>query len=775
MLSASAWIGWNQAWRTAEAEVASASDAAAQYARRLFEGQLLRIGRANDALAGLTDGQIRLREAELHDALRGIAAEREPAERETFYMFVYDRNAFGLVASSVFPVAATRPMVDRDFNHALRAPDAPPFHVSQVYVGRDTGRPFFAVSARRVGTGNGLAPDAYDGVINASVFVDRVNPVLRELGVAERDVVSLVRVDGAVLARSAGFGDRGAEGLRIGDKSPMLPLMARGEERALAHAASTLDGVERVVAYRKVGGAWPVYAAVARDRATVVAAWRRDMVPQAALALASTALLLLLTTMLARHQAALVAANASLEARVADRTAALAENERFLRLAQQAAGAGSWSWRPDIGEILVSPELLAMLGLEATETGPVPFDGFMEAVHPEDRALLEQALVKALREGQMALELRVFRRLPDGGREERWFLCRARLFGSPDDGSLTLFGVDLDITDRRRAEERFEASTEAMEGFVYDADLSTGRVLHSCGITGLGLGPSGTRASTWMALTHPEDRPRLDAEMRPLLADPKADRYALEYRVRRQDGSYIWVLDRGRIFRDGVTGAATRLVGGAVDITARRDAEERQILLMREVDHRAKNALAVVGAALRLTRADDVEAYRTAIESRVAALARAQAALAESSWLGADLRGLVAAALEAFIGEGKAPRAVLRGPPVTLAAEATQALSMALHELATNATKYGALSRAEGSVRVTWRLAEERLLIRWEETGGPPVEAQPGRRGFGTRVIDGTVRTQLGGEARLDWRPEGLVAELSIPAGRALARTQRAA
>jgi PAS domain S-box-containing protein len=504
------------------------------------------------------------------------------------------------------------------------------------------------------------------------------------------------------------------------------------------------------------------------------------MLPQAALAAASTVLLLALTLALSQRQRALLAANASLEARVAERTAALAENERFLRLAQQAAGAASWSWRPDTGEVRVSPELFRLLGLEPPSEEPTHFGGFMDVVHPDDLERLRQAHQTALREGAMQVEVRVFRRMPGGGREERWLLCRARRFGGGVGEPVVVSGVDLDITERRRAEERFEAAAAAMEGFVYETDLGTGRVRHTAGVaTLLGEAVEGTTAA-WLRRVHAEDLPRLEAEMRPVTAPHGPERYAVEYRVRRADGGWLWLLDRGRAFRDPDTGAATRLVGGAVDITGRRLAEERQALLMREVDHRAKNALAVVSAALRLTRGDDVESYRAAVESRVAALARAQAILADSNWLGTDLREVVRQCLAPFLGEAApegrggeaAPegRAVLEGPQVTLAASATQPLSMALHELATNATKYGALSCPEGRLRVAWRLEGGRLVLRWEETGGPEVAPEPARRGFGTRVIDSTVRSQLSGEAVLDWRREGLAAEFSLPAERTLSR-----
>ncbi|GAA0584433.1 PAS domain S-box protein [Craurococcus roseus] len=216
------------------------------------------------------------------------------------------------------------------------------------------------------------------------------------------------------------------------------------------------------------------------------------------------------------------------------------------------------------------------------------------------------------------------------------------------------------------------------------------------------------------------------------------------------------------------------------DVTARREAEARRDLLAREVDHRAKNALAVVQAALRLTRADDVPGYVAAVEGRVGALARAQTLLAYDRWGGADLRELLQAELEPFLGgdgagasdQGAGPRVELAGPPVAVPAGAAQPLAMAMHELATNAVKHGALSAPAGRVSVSWRSGGDSstdgvLLLRWEEAGGPSVRGAPERRGFGSRVIEGTLSRQLRGTVRRAWEAGGLVCDIELPLPRA--------
>jgi PAS domain S-box-containing protein len=200
------------------------------------------------------------------------------------------------------------------------------------------------------------------------------------------------------------------------------------------------------------------------------------------------------------------------------------------------------------------------------------------------------------------------------------------------------------------------------------------------------------------------------------------------------------------------------------DMRQRKAADERQALLAREVDHRAKNALAVVLAALRLTPKDDAHAYAAAVEGRIGALARAQTLLARERWHGAALHALLQGEMTPFLA---GQQVKLDGPATMLPAGAAQPLAMAVHELATNAAKYGALSVLEGRVSVSWRLdvdaAASVLRLRWAEAGGPPVTGPPTRRGFGSRVLDGTLRSQLGGKVSLTWKRTGLVCEMEVP------------
>jgi two-component sensor histidine kinase len=206
-----------------------------------------------------------------------------------------------------------------------------------------------------------------------------------------------------------------------------------------------------------------------------------------------------------------------------------------------------------------------------------------------------------------------------------------------------------------------------------------------------------------------------------------------------------------------------RISGVTVDITDRKEAEERQALLAREVDHRARNALALVQSIVRLTRSDTIKSYIAAVDGRIGALSRAHTLLAQSRWQGADLARLVDEELAPYRA-GDDDRIAAGGPDVSLEPRTAQTLALALHELSTNAAKYGALSVMSGRIGLTWELLPESLLLRWTENGGPPTQP-PASPGFGIRVISASIERQLEGEVAFHWRPEGLHCSLRVPRG----------
>lgn len=270
------------------------------------------------------------------------------------------------------------------------------------------------------------------------------------------------------------------------------------------------------------------------------------------------------------------------------------------------------------------------------------------------------------------------------------------------------------------------------------------------------VGP--VRLAQVLAVIHPDDvagyKTGLAAALR--TATPSVN----DYRVVRPDGSIRWIYAKGRP-TFGPDGAVVSAIGVVIDLTERRETEERLRLLMGEVDHRANNLLSVVQSAVTLSRASDDGQLKEIILGRIGALAHAHKLLAASQWAGADLRRLIEIETDPYkLGdEGKVE---LDGTAVPVSPAAAQGLALALHELATNAAKYGALSTPDGRVHVRWRAQDGRMNLRWTEIGGPRVQP-PTRQGFGTTVIQRALQGSIGGTSRIEWRAEGLVCVLEFP------------
>ena len=186
----------------------------------------------------------------------------------------------------------------------------------------------------------------------------------------------------------------------------------------------------------------------------------------------------------------------------------------------------------------------------------------------------------------------------------------------------------------------------------------------------------------------------------------------------------------------------------------------RNEILAREAEHRSKNLLATVQATINLSQSDTPEGLKHAMEGRIRALANVHSLFVETRWIGAELSAIATQELAPY-SETDETRVQIDGPQVLLEPNAAQAIAVALHELATNAAKYGALSVAKGQVDLKWsHEADERLILRWTEIGGPAVQP-PARQGFGARVVERMIG-QLKGKARFDWCPQGLVCEITL-------------
>ena len=260
---------------------------------------------------------------------------------------------------------------------------------------------------------------------------------------------------------------------------------------------------------------------------------------------------------------------------------------------------------------------------------------------------------------------------------------------------------------------------------------------------------------------HPDDREKLDKALADLTES--ASSFEFECQIRRPDSSERWCRIVGAaIFDEG--GKLLRVSGVTTDITHQKQAEGKQALLAREVDHRAKNALAVVQAIVRLARRDNVQDFIDGVEGRIKALAQTHELLSHARWEGADVLRLVLEELAPYQSDRNS-RITAIGPSVIISPENAQALAIALHELATNAAKYGSLSCAAGRVNVSWYVFENALNLKWVETGGPAVTT-PQTRGFGTKIITASLADPRRGAVAFDWRREGLVCELMLRMGR---------
>jgi two-component sensor histidine kinase len=261
---------------------------------------------------------------------------------------------------------------------------------------------------------------------------------------------------------------------------------------------------------------------------------------------------------------------------------------------------------------------------------------------------------------------------------------------------------------------------------------------------------------------HPDDLGQADGVRDQAFAERHRENKA-EYRIVLPTGEVRWIERRGSISY-GEDGRPQREVGVNIDVTVRKRAEQHQRALNAELDHRVKNVLATVNAIIAQTqqvsgsRADFV----AGLNCRIDALARTHELLSESNWRGASLVEIVRREFAPYATEN----AEVGGPSATLKAEATQAVATVLHELTTNAAKYGAFSNRTGRVLVQWRWLQngshDRLVIEWQEVGGPPVLA-PSQSGYGTTIIRELIPFELGGAVELSFTTEGTRCRLEIP------------
>jgi PAS domain S-box-containing protein len=398
-----------------------------------------------------------------------------------------------------------------------------------------------------------------------------------------------------------------------------------------------------------------------------------------------------------------------------------------------------------------------------------PRNEFLRRVHPDDRAGFKSQ-IHQLSPGEPSYILNFRFRCRDG--REIWLEETARGEFDGTGRLLRIKGLTRDITERKKAElalgertlQLALAGKAALAGsYAYDTDTEIMQI--SAGYAAIhGLPESTTEIarSRCLAGVHPDDIGRVGQARSEAFSDRRRE-YSVEYRFDR-GGELRWVESRCFITYDG-EGRPERVVGVSIDITERKRVEEQQRILVSELDHRVKNVLATVSAIVTQTQdpTSSLADFVTALDSRIRSLARTHELLSQGRWSGVSLAEIARRELAPYA----ADNVEINGPSVTLKAEAAQAMAMVLHELTTNAAKYGAFSGRNGRVLLCWRWLRNgssgRLAIEWQEIGGPQVRP-PRQCGYGTGVIGELIPFELGGTVALTFPGDGVRCRIEIPA-----------
>lgn len=449
--------------------------------------------------------------------------------------------------------------------------------------------------------------------------------------------------------------------------------------------------------------------------------------------------------------------------------ARLRKNEESLRLAIEGAGMATWEvdlatmtgeWSPNRFDLLGIPQRPGMQG---------SFDDWIALVHQDDRDRMIAHAERCFATGTpYTIEYRVLR--ADTG-AERWLQSHGSRIDYDDQRPSRFVGVSFDITDRKCAEQalresetRFRTIFETANDFLITATLD--RVITSVNpalLTALGYAEDETVGRSIGDFIDDEHLSEAREAYERKLAEGAAAR--LTVTVRAKDGrALVWEVS-SRLTTDA-HGRPTGLNAIARDITEAKRAEAHLRLLVDELNHRVKNTLAIVQGIAQQTFKDgaDPAIARRAFEGRLAALSEAHNLLTREHWDRVSITQIIGDAVAPHGGE--AGRFTLDGPDLPIQPKTAISLALAIHELATNAVKHGALSLPAGHVDIRWARTDAtgspRLTLCWEEQGGPPV-ATPARRGFGTRMIERGLAAELTGTVAIDFRPEGLVCTVDAP------------
>jgi len=450
--------------------------------------------------------------------------------------------------------------------------------------------------------------------------------------------------------------------------------------------------------------------------------------------------------------------------------AALEEHQASLADALVAGQVMAFEWDAVTCQSRRSDNAALILGGDPGGATSSMRNEFLGQVHPDDRETF-RSQIRQLRPGRPSYVLNFRFCCPDG--RQVWLEETAKGEFDATGRLLRIKGLTRDITERKKAELALDernvqlalAGKAARVGsYAYNLGTDVMQVSEGyAALHGLPEGTTETTRSDWRARTHPEDLVRVE-EVRAQAFRERLSEFDIEYRIFRSGDEIRWIESRSFISYTA-DGSPRRVLGVNIDVTERRRAENQQRVLVAELDHRVKNVLATVSAIVTQTQdaGSSLADFVAALDRRIKSLARTHELLSQSRWSGVQLAEIARLEFAPYA----ANNVEIGGASVTLKAEAAQAMAMVLHELTTNAAKYGAFSDRNGRVSLQWRWLQNgshgRLAIEWQESGGPPVLA-PSQSGYGTAIIRELIPFELGGTVELAFADDGVRCRMEIPA-----------
>lgn len=737
-----------------------------------------------------------------HDAIRlGVPSEACDAflaRLVTTYPRYITANSFSLSGDLVcgahqMPIwvnVADRPY----FQDILAGAD---FAVGRYTIGRGTGQRSLHLAAPLR-----AADGSLQGALVVALSIDWLNADLQAASLPAGSAASISDADGVVLARRPG-GDA-----FIGTLLPPMQRELTHRPTAGVFDAPALDGVRRIAGY----------VPISQPPLGVMVAVGLDVEPLLGQEVARerSATIMILGSLLLALVVAIVAFHLGVERPVARLLAAaqawsrqewsarigpigsssefrrigaaldeMADAVRRSELARQAAASRVQALSEVSPQVVFTTDAKGRVdwvnGYWRQLTGrSVPRSqgtGWLQALHREDRQRAITAWRAALADvqtggqGEFSMDFRICR-VEDN--TWRWFLCRAAPIRDAEDRITSWAGVALDVDDLRRTQAFAEEQMQRLETTYRNAPAGLcllDRQLRFVAVNKLLADSIGQPPEAHLGRSLREMAPvvadQIEAALRDMLKDGEPEQFELQAPSAPAGGGLRTWLCSFIPLRD-TRGAIAGVSGSVLDITDRKRAEERERLLSREVDHRAKNVLAVVRSLVRISVAespDDMEGMVEALEGRISAMARVHTLLSDHGWMSAELTEIATAETAAHHSQIS-----LDGSPVWLVPEAAQPITLVLHELVTNATKHGALSRSGGSVTLRWVPAAHEghgrgLRLDWIENGGPELAGAPEKTGFGTILIDSNAGDPLDGRIERIWAPGGLHCTLHIGPG----------